>query len=241
MLKRFSITLILSYCACAFALAQYADSDLFAAYLKNDMSVWDKYLHAKSFDKLSRDEQARYISYEYGYVATAIDEKAPDAKQHLLDFEKHINALSDYLPEATIVNYRSSLAAYGALMNKMQFISKGLESFNLIKQAYELDSLNPKVLALKGNVDFYAPKAFGGNKQRALGYFRTSQRIYEEQKDTVDNWNYVSCRLCIIQCEDKLGNTAKAIKLAEQLLKRYPNFLFLRDTYLPDMRKRVKK
>lgn len=244
-MKLSKLFILILCCACAPAWAQrnvsYTDKVLFDAYLKTDMKVWDQYLHAVSFDQLSASEKQRYLNYEYGYVATAIDEKAPDAKQHLKDFETHINALSSTLPKATVLTYRSSCSAYQALMNKMQFISKGLESFNTIKEAYEVDSLNPLVLALKGNVDFYAPKAFGGNKQRALQYFRTTCRLYEAKGDTLTNWNYVSIRLCIIQCEDKLGNTKLALRLARELLRDYPGFCYLRDEYLPDLERREKK
>ena len=121
------------------SMAQYSDADLFRAYLATDMKTWDKYIHAHNFDKLSNKEKMRYINYEYGYVATAIDEKAPDAEKHLQDFEKHIAALKGILPKATVLDYESSCAAYKALMNKAKFISYGLESFNKIKEAYDKD------------------------------------------------------------------------------------------------------
>lgn len=210
--------------------------------MRTDMKVWDKYLHSVKFENLSAAEKKRYINYEYGYVATAIDEKAPDAEQHLQNFEKHIQALSTVLPKALVLDYESSCAAYKALMNKAKFISYGLESFNKIKEAFEVDSLNPYVLTLKGNVDFYAPKAFGGNKKRALSYFYKAQRIFEQKADTVNNWNYVSTRLCIIQCEEKLGNVDKAVAQAKKLLQRYPDYAYLRDEYMPELlEKQAKK
>lgn len=245
MLRKLSIWLFL-YCVCAMAQAQYKDYSQFTddvmclAYQAADMKTWDAYLHSASFDQLSKKEQLRYLCYEYGYVATAIDEKAPDAKQHLQDFEAHINALTPVLDSATVLTYRSGLLAYQALMNKMQFISKGLESFNLIKTAYEVDSLNPMTLSLKGNVDFYAPKAFGGNKRRALGYFYKAAAIYERQGRTTDNWNYVATRLCIVQCEEKIGNTQRALQLGEKLLREYPSFTYLKNEYLPELRKKSK-
>ena len=210
--------------------AQYSDAVLFDAYLRADMSVWNSYLHAYDFNKLSLREKERYLNYEYGYVATAIDQKEPDAEQHLQNFEK-----------AMYLDYMSSCVAYKALMNKAKFISYGLESKKLIYEAFEVDSLNPSVLTLKGNVDFYAPKMIGGNKKRALGYFYKAQRLFEQKGDTVNNWNYVSCLQCQIECEDKVGNTDKAIRLARKLLARYPQHAFIRDTLLPDLLKKQKK
>ena len=227
--------------ASVFSFAQYSDAVLFDAYLRSDMSVWNAYLHAYDFNKLSLAEKERYLNYEYGYVATAIDLKEPDAEQHLQNFEKHIEALKPHLEEAMYLDYRSSCVAYKALMNKAKFISYGLESKKLIYQAFEVDSLNPSVLTLKGNVDFYAPKMIGGNKQRALGYFYKAQRLFEQKGDTVNNWNYVSCLQCQIECEVKVGNTDKAIRLARKLLTRYPQHAYIRDTLLPDLLKKQKK
>lgn len=222
------------------AVAQYSDAVLFNAYLQADMKVWNNYLHAYDFNKLSTKEKLRYLNYEYGYVATAIDEKEPDAATHLEQFEKHIEAMKPHLSEAMYLDYMSSCVAYKALMNKAKFISYGLESKKLIYQAYEVDSLDPSVLTLKGNVDFYAPKLIGGDKKRALAYFYKAQKIFEQSGDTVNNWNYVSCLQCQIQCEDKIGNTDKAIQLARKLLARYPNHAYMRDILLPELLRKKK-
>lgn len=239
--KTFALICLSVICACAMAQAQYTDKVLCDAYMAENMKVWDAYLHSVSFSKLSLTEQKRYLNYEYGYVATAINEKAPDAKQHLKDLEAHINALETKLPKSTVLTYRSGMLAYHALMNKLQFLTKGMESFNMIKDAYKADPNDPMMLCLKGNVDFYAPKAFGGSKDRAMEYFYKAIKLYEQQQKTVDNWNYMSARMCAIQCEDQKGNVKKALGMAEQLLKEYPNYKMLRDKYLPDLRTRAAK
>lgn len=219
----------------------YTDAVLFAAYLKNDMAVWDRYLHAVNFDHAPQAEKLRYLNYEYGYVATAIDEKAADRDQHIANFEKHIAALKGVLPEATRLDYESSLAAYKGLNNKAKFISCGIESYKTINAAYAIDSMDPMVLTLKGNVDLYAPKAIGGNKPRAALYFARAVKIYEQRGDTVNNWNYLSSLNCSIQAAEELGQIEKAVNLARKLLKRYPTYAILRDTYLPKLEEKLRQ
>lgn len=217
------------------AFAQYDDCTLTEAFMRQDMSVWDRYMHAYNFNSLSQKEKLRYLSYEYGYVATAIEQKAADAKTHLTNFEAHIDAVESVLPAAKLLCYRSSAAAYHALYNKMLFVTKGAESYSLVKQAYATDSLDPGVLTLKGNVDFYAPKSLGGNKQRGMNAFFKARRIYEQRGLTHCNWNYLSCCLCIIQGYQKMGKFEKAIDECKALLKKEPNYVYVRNTLLPEL------
>ena len=237
--------LLITNCVCVTAQAQfpavsaYSDSVLFAAYLHSDMHVWDSYLHSENFDSVPVREQLRYLSYEYGYVAFAIDMKAPDAQKHLADYGSHIAALEAVLPPATTLTYQSAYAAYEAKTG-WNFLGKALTSYTLAQQAYKTDADNPLVLTLKGNIDFYSPKAFGGDKERALCFFRLAQEKYENTGDTLTNWNYAATRLCIVQCEDKSGNVKKALKLADVLLRTFPDFVYLRDEYIPDLTERSK-
>lgn len=219
--------------------AQYSDCDLYAAYLKNDMSVWDKYIHNVNFNSLNTKERLRYLNYEYGYIGATTDYDRKETAAHITAFETHINALKPVLPEAQLKMYQSSLAAYKAMVNKMQFISKGLEAFNLVKEAYEIDSLDPAVMMLKASVDFYAPKGFGGNKQQALHCYLRARTTFEKKGLTHCNWNYMSCLMSIAQCYDKMGYTTKAIKLCEDILQKEPNFLYVKNTLLPELRKKA--
>lgn len=239
MRRHLILLLITANCACAAAQAQFADSLLFAAYLDGEMNVWDIYLHSVSFNTLSTKEKKRYLSYEYGYVATAIDNKATDTKQHIDSFEQHIALLRPQLPEATALTYRSALAAYKAKSGKM-FLNNAIRSYTLAQEAYAADKKSEIALTLKGNIDFYAPPALGGDKKSALRYFREAQELYEASGDTLTCWNYVATRLCIIQCEDKIGNTCTALRLAEGLLRSYPSFTYLRDSYIPELCSRCK-
>ncbi len=223
--------------------AQYDDCALYEEYMKQgDLRLWDNYLHAYTFENLSQKEKLRYLSYEYGYVATAIEKKEPDAKAHLTAFEKHVAQMESVLPKARYLCYTSSAAAYNALYNKMLFMSKGIESYNDVKKAYATDSLDPGVLTLKGNVEFYAPKAIGGNKQKAMQHFLLAKRIYEQKGLTQCNWNYLSTRLCIVQCYEKLGRYDKAIEECQSILKKEPNCVCVRDKMLPELqRKKAEK
>lgn len=238
-MRRNILAILLILCP-VLCFAQYSDKAMYQAYLQQDMTFWNQYLHDTDWSTLTQKEKARYLNYEYGYVATAIDTKQDDAKQHVAWFLEHINAMESVLPASTILMYRSSYAAYRAKLSSWEYAKQGLRAFNLAKDAVKADENDPYALTLLGCVDFYAPSLFGGSKSRALQLFRKAERIFVERGDTINNWNYASVCMQMAMCLDKTGHSDEAIRLCEQLLQRDPNFLFIRDEYLPQLRKKKK-
>lgn len=221
------------------AQTQYTGKSLFNAYLTGQMSTWDAYLHATDFEKADTQEKIRLLGYEYGYCAVAVDGKKADAKQHLTSFETHIEALVGKVNPADLMACRSALAAYQSSAGVGNRLSKAYTALKLAKKAYEMAPNDPMVLGLMGNVEFYAPKPLG-SKQKALEYYTKAKERYEMLGQDEDNWNYVAVWLGMIQCEDKLGNVTMAVAMADELLRRYPTFKYLKETYLPDLRSRIK-
>ncbi len=237
--------LLLSLCfltpltgAGSMAFAQYTREQMYRAWLHTDMSYWDRYLHATDWSVLSQEDKARYLSYEYGYVATAIDDKLPDAEQHIHAFKAHIDELSAVLPSSTITMYLSSYAAYRAKFWAKEFISQGLQAKRLAKEAAEMGPTDPLALTLSGCVDFYAPRIVGGDKERALQSFREAKALFEATGDTILNWSYASVNMQLALCLDKTGHREDAIKLCRAILLRDSDFYFIRDEYLPQLLKK---
>ena len=64
------ITLILSIlmasCICQ---AQYTNHQLYQAYLKRDMTIWQQYIASAKWEELNNEEQKQLLNYEYGFAA----------------------------------------------------------------------------------------------------------------------------------------------------------------------------
>lgn len=221
------------------ALAQYTDTRLYQAYLANDMGVWDAYIHASNWEKADKKERARILNYEYGYVATAQQEKKKDAEWHLSQFEQHIEAMDGVLPASTVYTYRSAAASYRALIGNL--MSNGVKALQHIKKARQCDSKDPLALNLSGCVEMYSPAMLGGSKKQALEYFHESMRIREAKGDTVSNWNYLGSWMSIAQCLEKTEGVEAAIRECERILRFAPTFSFIRDVYLPELKAKKKK
>lgn len=216
--------------------AQYTDEALYAAYLKSDVSLWKEYIEHTDWNSLSKNEKKRLLNYQYGYVAFAVSEQDESAEHHLQLFAAHIEEMGSDLEAAQLACYRSSLAAYEMSMNTFRKLMYANRAMTYANEAMRLDSLHPAALTLKANIDMYCPKAFGGNKERALRYFLLAEQRFRELNLTLHNWNYRALQLCIAQCYEKTGDKQKAIEKCEQILKEEPAFSYISEIYLPTLR-----
>ncbi len=197
------------------------------------MSVWQNYIDQADWTRLSSKEKARLLNYEYGYTAYIADKDAAAADFYLKQFNQHINNLEAELPASTIASYRSAYYAYMTKVDKWHIISNATKSLQYADDAIEADLHDPIALALYGNVKMYTPKTFGGDKEVALQYYQRAETLYESQRDTRNNWNYRAIQLCMIQCYEKLDQLDQAIQKGKAVLEDEPDFVYLRDTYLP--------
>ncbi len=225
---------ILLLCS-ALCFAQYADEQLYNAFLQQDMSVWEEYISTADWESLSQEERRRLINYEYGFIATIVDQKESRADEYLSAFRSHVEEeyQGGFISEAHYCMYMSSANAYDYMLNKSRLFSAGLQSFKLVKKAAELAPDDPFVLTLKANVDFYAPTVFGGDKEAALQMFTRARNLFMNSMDCSHLWNYASLRMCIAQCYEKTGDKQRAIDECRSILAEIPDFRYIRDEYLP--------
>ncbi len=213
--------------------SQYTDKALYDAYLTTDLTLWGEYIADTPFDELSQAEQERMLNYQYGFVANTLSGDKKEAQQQLDLFTTRTEALQKHLSASTFACYRSAAAAYQVKLGTWKVLRLALQSLDDAALAVQLDSLNPLALTLKGNVDMYCPKAFGGDKKRALHYFLQAEQRYREVNCTTNNWNLRALQLCIAQCYEKTGEKDKAIQKCQEILAEEPNYVYIRDAYLP--------
>lgn len=217
------------------------DEELYHSYMQGDLQLWKTYIDQADWEHLSQAERLRLINYEYGYVPFLADKKDPTAGHYLQQYMAHLEEEKERLTPSLYASYMCAAHAYTYLLDKSKLFSSGLQSFRLAKKAVELDSGNPIALLLKGNVYFYSPRAFGGNKEEAMRLFARAEKIMQEQQTWHYLWNYPALQLCIAQCYDKLGEPDKAYRKCLSILQEHPDFRFITDTYLPELRQKKGK
>ncbi|MCQ2342597.1 MAG: hypothetical protein MJZ75_03775 [Paludibacteraceae bacterium] len=224
------------------AYCRFSDEQLYNAYMSGNLDVWGQYIDAQVWSEMSTAERKRLLNYEYGYVPVLADQQRMEqARRYLTQYERHLSDMQPVLSKADYLSYSSAAHAYEYLLDKGKLLSDGAASFKLAKQAVNADNNNPIALTLRGNIDFYAPRFFGGDKQRALETFIKAERIMLADTAFRYLWNLPAIQLCIAQGYEKTGELEKALVQAQKVLKRHPHFAYLRDVYLPELKQKMQK
>jgi tetratricopeptide (TPR) repeat protein len=113
----------------------------------------------------------------------------------------------------------------------------GPASAKAINTAMELAPHNPRVLLVAGISKYYTPAAYGGDKDRALAYFRQSAAILDSQSThatTVEpDWGHAEAYTYIgISMMDR-GDIAAARSVFEHVLEIEPEFGWVKYELLP--------
>ena len=180
-----------------------ADRDLFAAYQKEDMSVWKEQIDVRRNDVRSTKD----LLYEYGYCGYIVAEAKkegkeslmPAAKSYVAQFRKHVEAAKNQLPTGHYEMYMSAVLVYELRLHESM---RPIKAMSLAKEATKLAPNDPLVLSYYGTSLFYAPKPFG-SKAEALVWFEKADKFFKGPQ-----WEYCWVReaneMYIQQCHEKL-------------------------------------
>lgn len=219
----------------------FSEQQLFSAYLAGDMEPWRKYIDSTDWKTASLAERERIVGYEYGFVAAELERDAKSGERYLRQYQAHVEALQPKLPPARYCTYLSAAYAYHFQLDNTKIFSCALRAYRLAHQAVEHDPLDPLAVTLVGNVDFYSPTALGGDKKRALDMFARAEALMRTDTTYRLRWNYPATMLCMAQCREKTGDLRGAIATCRHILALYPDFVFVRDTYLPELLRQLHK
>ena len=196
---------ILALCISISLSAQTTDRDLFDAYLREDMTVWQSYVD--SLSNLQTLKPSNLI-YEYGYCGYIVAEakKSGDealmaqAKQYVRNFKNHIETDKDHLPVGPYEMYRSAVLVYELRLHESIHPFKAM---SLAKEATRLAPDDPVILSYYGTCLFYAPKPFG-SKAEALNWFLQAEPLFQAPQYQY-SWIKEANTMYINQCRDKLS------------------------------------
>jgi len=194
-----------------------ADGELLHAYLHNDMQAWKAHV-----------DTVVDLPYEYGYCAALLDQDKEAAKPYVKRFREHVEAAKTALPKGHYEMYMSAVYVYELRLHESFHPVKSLD---LAREAVKLAPNDPMTLTYCGTALFYAPKPFG-NKKEALELFLQAEKNFKDQQ-WYNCWWRPAAMMYIAQCYDKAGDTEKAVRCAQELLRQYPEYEYIKYDYLP--------
>ena len=120
-------------------------------------------------------------------------------------------------------------------------ITLGPRSMKLLDQALDVTPTHPLAFSLKGNVKSYLPAVGGGSNRQAVEFFNKCINLFDTDCHARFRWNYCAINLCLAQTYQKMGKTAEARSVALHTLEFAPNYVAIRDEFLPQLNKSSKK
>ena len=238
------VTLILlSLTTTAFSESPYK-KPIYAAFITHDMAKWDNTIRAIEASNSANtvDQKLELINDYYGYIGWLIGQKQYAKAEKLIPKgERLVNQVLGMSPKnATAYSFKGSFTGFKIAIDKCKAIFLESESKNCINKALELDPENIQALIDKGNILFYAPRIFGGNKKEALSYFLKAERLMERNKETYQNWIYLNLLTIIATSYEKTNNMEDAKLVYEKILRNEPDIKWVKDGLYPTLLAKIR-
>ena len=232
-----STLLLLCNGASAQARSSYGEQ-IYDAYINGNMDKWNAVIKNMESSPLENsDEKLELIGYYYGHTGylIGIGDKET-AKKYIERADKLIGEVLAEQPEnATAWAYKGTFTGYRMSINKIKVPVLGPRTMKYIRKAYETDPDNVQALSDMGNMLYYAPSMFGGDKTAGIRYIEKAIRRMEALGTAENNWYYLNLLVMLAQYSRETGDPQKALLAYEKALAAEPGFKMVRDELYPDL------
>lgn len=218
--------------------------NIYAAFITHDMAKWENVI--KTIEAANNtntvDQKLELINYYYGYIGWLIGQKQfKKAEIYIPRGEKLIRQVLSVSPKnATAYSFKGSFLGFKIGMDKYKAIFWGPESKNSINKALELDPQNVQANIDKGNLLYYSPSFFGGDKREALNYFIKGAKLMEKNKETNQSWVYLNLLTIIASAYEKTDKLAEAKLTYEKIIRNEPDISWVKNDLYPSLLAKIK-
>ena len=219
-------------------------TEIYKAYISNDMNLWKKTIDQMNQQKIKSNEfRLELLNYQYGFIAWCIGNKKKETAEAYIELgDANLQVLEKSNAYASYVNaYKAAFYGYKIGLNTLKAPFIGPKSIDCAKLAMTQDNNNPYGYIQYANAQFYMPAVFGGSKKLALEYYLKARNLMERNpKETNENWNYLSLLTMIAKSYTELEDFKQAKTYYEKILKIEPNFLWVKNKLYPELLKNTK-
>lgn len=239
--KYLLIGLLLLFNTTLFSTPREYGKEIYNHFIKGDMVSWErvvKIMEAQLGGGVgSFDRNLELINYYYGLTGYLISQKKNRAA---LDYtnkgEKIIDRLLEKNPNnSTLLAYKAAYKGFRIGISNFKAVTLGAQSSNLSKRAIESDPLNVQALTERGNVLYYSPSMFGGDKKEGIRYYLRAVEQMERQGIHRDNWQYLSLLTIVAKAYIETGDKLSAKAIYEKILQIEPGYSWVKDELLPSL------
>lgn len=217
---------------------------IYSAFITHDMAKWEKEIGIMEATNSinSVDQKLELIDYYYGYIGWLIGQKKyKQAEKMIPRAEALINQVIKVSQKnATAYSYKGSFLGFKVGIDKYKSIFLGPESKKDINKALALDPQNIQANIDKGNLLFYEPCLFGGDKKEALNYFLKGVKLMEMNKETNENWAYLNLLTIIADAYEKTDRLEEAKLTYEKIIRIEPEIKWVINDLYPSLLAKIK-
>lgn len=221
--------------------AQTERAQIYKAFITGDMNEWKTTMNVFAIRSTTDAQKIELINYYYGYVAYEIGiGKKEEAKIYLNKGETLIDALlKTNASKADLYAYKAAFIGFKIGISPLKAPFIGKSSIENAKKAMELDATSVQANIERGNILYYSPSAFGGNKTEAKKYYLKAIELFEANSaNTKDNWLYLSLMTSLAKIYTEEGKNKEAKTLYEKILAIEPSYKYVKDELYPAILKK---
>ena len=227
--------LLLTFASGLFAKTSYSKS-IYDAYIVRDMTKWESIVQSMEASRsvTTIDQKLELVSYYYGVIGYLVGKKQYARAEQLTNKgEVLIDPVLHASPKtATATSYKGSFTGFRVGIKKFKALLLIFDSKKYINKAVEMDPQNVQALIDKGNMYYYAPSVFGGDKKTALTYYLKAAGIMEQRNETSDNWVYLNTLTMIAFAYTKTDNPSAAKQMYAKIMRLEPNITWAKEVLI---------
>jgi tetratricopeptide (TPR) repeat protein len=236
-LKILAISCLLFSIALGISAESAYKKTIYYCFINREMYKWANIIHNIETNNppVTIEQKLELIDYYYGFVGYLIGKKQLElAEKYVNKADKLIvQVLKESPKNATAYSYKGSFIGYRIGISKFKAIYLGPESSAYVNKAYELDPQNIQAIIDKGNILFYSPSIFGGDKEEALKFYLKGAKLIETNKDTYQNWAYLNLLTITALAYEKTEQPQRAKLIYDKILRQEPNFYWVKVDLYP--------
>lgn len=219
---------------------------LYNLFIEQKIPQWSGVLSQMSADKSCETLDGRHeiLCGYYGLVGHLVDKKRKTEAQSNL---KTALALAEkyqklYPHDARFKALYANLLGLKIALSPLKATTLASDMLSSAREAYKMAPDDSWVSILYGNILFYMPGMFGGDKAQGLSCYQHARQGMEKNLSANShNWLYVQLLVTIGVVNEKNEHYEQALAMYKNIMNKYPNYAFVRDVLYPRAQKAMRE
>ena len=208
---------------------------VYDSYAGGNMTQWRSALnemeeiYEKTGDKRLLHE---LLLAQYGYIGFCIkEERKKEASYHLDRAKANLEKLQAIYPgKAEYLAFEGALLGYEMGIHKIKAMILGPKAKEKIDAAVETDPGSVRTMLEKANQLNFSPKIVGGDKEKAIEYYRrVIDKIESDPGLYKENWIYVNTLIVLARVYEEMDNDIYACAIYEKIMDYDPGIKWVKN------------